>query len=175
MGFDLQPRLSNDLVILRPLRAEDFEALFKVASDPNIWEQHPDKERYTPSGFTDFFESSLASKGCLIVIDKELGAVIGSSRFKIPGNFDDAVEIGWTFLARKYWGGYYNGEIKRLMMGHAFQYVRKILFFVGKDNVRSQKAVEKLMHTDKFELVIDKRVEPGEQNITYIIQKAEEQ
>lgn len=170
MDFDLQPTLKGNLVELRPLVAEDFDALYEVASDQNIWEQHPDKTRWTLPGFTDFFEESLNSKGCLIVIDKESENVIGSSRFKIRPNFKDAVEIGWTFLSKKYWGGQYNGGVKGLMMEHAFQHVNRILFFVAKDNFRSQKAVEKLITLESFNLSIEKEIKQ-EEDITYIISK----
>ena len=44
--MNLQPTLQNDLIILRPLRENDFEALYEVAKDPLIWEQHPSRERY---------------------------------------------------------------------------------------------------------------------------------
>ncbi|MEX0313044.1 MAG: GNAT family N-acetyltransferase [Allomuricauda sp.] len=173
MGFDLQPILKSDLVNLRPLMAEDFEPLFKAASDPKIWEQHPDKERCTLSGFTRFFEESLKSKGALVIVDANSDAIIGSSRYKLRPNFKDAVEIGWTFLTKEYWGGRYNGAVKRLMMEYAFQHVNRILFFVATDNFRSQKAVEKLVLMDGFGLSIEKRVEPEEENIIYIIQKSE--
>jgi RimJ/RimL family protein N-acetyltransferase len=46
MHFDLQPTLENTWIRLRPLRAEDFEALYAVAADPLIWEQHPSRTRY---------------------------------------------------------------------------------------------------------------------------------
>ncbi len=35
-----QPVLEGEHVRLRPLRPDDWEALFAVASDPLIWEQH---------------------------------------------------------------------------------------------------------------------------------------
>jgi RimJ/RimL family protein N-acetyltransferase len=54
------------------------------------------------------------------------------------------VEIGWTFLERKYWGGDYNGESKRLMIEHAFKFVERIVFVVGANNRRSRKALEKI-------------------------------
>nr|WP_299175612.1 GNAT family N-acetyltransferase [uncultured Allomuricauda sp.] len=171
MGFDLQPHLSNNLVDLRPLLAEDFDALFNAASDPSIWEQHPDKKRCTMPGFKDFFEDSLNSKGCLVIQDKVANTIIGSSRFKVRANFEDAVEIGWTFLIRKYWGGHYNMAVKRLMMEYAFRHVNRILFFVAKDNFRSQKAVEKLTAMNDFPLSMNKKSEPEEEDIIYIIQK----
>lgn len=142
--FDLQPTLRGELLVLRPLRAEDFDALYAVASDPLIWEQHPDKTRHQPAGFQTFFREAMASGGALIAIDARTDAVIGSSRFH--GYDPDAgeVEIGWTFLARSYWGGRYNGEMKHLMLSHAFRFVGRVVFLVGPHNLRSQRAVERI-------------------------------
>jgi len=36
MAFDFQPTLRGSLLELRPLRADDWDALFAVASDPLI-------------------------------------------------------------------------------------------------------------------------------------------
>ena len=142
MPFDLQPVLKGELVELRPLRQDDFDELFAVASDPLIWEQHPVKDRCEPEGFRTFFQEAMESGGALLAIDTATGRVIGSSRFH---GYDEArgeVEIGWTFLARSHWGGRYNGEMKRLMLQHAFHFVNRVIFIVGVANVRSQRAVE---------------------------------
>ena len=144
MSFELQPVLGGDLLTLRPLRAEDFDGLYAVASDPLIWEQHPDKTRSDPAGFRKFFDEAMASGGALIAIDNATGAVIGSSRFHAYAAEADEVEIGWTFLARTHWGGRYNGEMKRLMLTHAFRFVGRVVFLVGPTNIRSQRAVERI-------------------------------
>jgi len=144
MPFDLQPILKGEFVQLRPLRAEDFDAVYAVASDPLIWEQHPDPDRYKPEVFRDFFRVALASGGAFLVTDARNGRVIGSSRFHGYDPGKSEIEIGWTFLARSHWGGVYNGEMKRLMLRHAFQYVRSVVFLVGPRNVRSQKAMERI-------------------------------
>ena len=144
MSFDLQPTLHGELLDLRPLRAQDFDSLFAVASDPLIWEQHPANDRYKPEVFRAFFDEGLASGGALIATDKKDGRVIGSSRFHGYNPERSEVEIGWTFLARKYWGGVYNGEMKQLMLQHAFQFVESVIFLIGDENRRSQRAVEKI-------------------------------
>jgi RimJ/RimL family protein N-acetyltransferase len=79
--FDYRPTLKGTLVELRPLRADDHARLYAVASDPLIWEQHPDKTRHQPGGFAAFLRESLASGGALLVSDSASGRVIGSSRF----------------------------------------------------------------------------------------------
>jgi len=144
MPFDLQPTLRGELVELRPLRAEDFSALYAVASDPLIWEQHPEPTRCQKAVFRKFFGAALASRGALITIDARDGQIIGSSRFHGYDEAKSEIEIGWTFLARSHWGGIYNREMKQLMLRHAFRFVDRVVFLIGPQNVRSQRAVEKI-------------------------------
>jgi RimJ/RimL family protein N-acetyltransferase len=144
LPFDLQPLLSGTLVRLSPLRETDRSALFTVAADPLVWEQHPVKERYQEAVFQDFFNESLASGGALLVRDQLDDCVIGSSRFHGYDEGAGEVEIGWTFLARSHWGGRYNREVKELMLNHAFRFVDRVVFLVGPQNVRSQRAVLKI-------------------------------
>jgi RimJ/RimL family protein N-acetyltransferase len=144
MSFDFQPILNGELVGLRPLRPEDFHGLYAVASDPLIWEQHPIKDRYKEDVFKEFFREALASGGALIAMDSKNGRVIGSSRFHGYDQEKSEIEIGWTFLARSHWGGVYNREMKQLMLRHAFRFVNNVIFLVGPQNVRSQRALEKI-------------------------------
>jgi N-acetyltransferase len=144
MPFDLQPVLKGELLELRPLGAEDFEELYAAARDPLIWEQHPASDRYKEDVFREFFQGALESGGAFLVVDSETGRCIGSTRFHAYDEEKSEVEIGWTFLARSHWGGAYNGEMKRLMLGHAFRFVESVVFLVGPENFRSRRAVEKI-------------------------------
>jgi N-acetyltransferase len=144
MPFDLQPILKGELLELRPLRPDDFDALYAVASDPLVWEQHPSSDRYKEDVFRTFFRDALESGGALIATDAATGEVIGSSRFHVHDSNQSEIEIGWTFLARSHWGGAYNGEMKRLMLEHAFQFVDSVIFVIGPQNLRSRRAVEKI-------------------------------
>jgi RimJ/RimL family protein N-acetyltransferase len=144
MPFDLQPVLQGRNLRLRPLRPEDFHDLYAVASDPLIWEQHPIKNRYKEEVFKEFFREALESRGALVAIDFKDGQVIGSSRFHGYDEEKSEIEIGWTFLARSRWGGIYNWEMKQLMLRHAFRFVNSVIFLVGPQNLRSQRALEKI-------------------------------
>jgi N-acetyltransferase len=144
MSFDFQPTLKGELLELRPLRAEDFHDLYAAASDPLIWEQHPVRDRYKEEVFRGFFREALESGAALIAIDSKDGQVIGSSRFHGHDEETSEIEIGWTFLARSHWGGIYNIEMKRLMLRHAFKFVKSVIFLIGPQNVRSQRAIEKI-------------------------------
>ncbi|PWT74818.1 MAG: N-acetyltransferase [Bacteroidetes bacterium] len=173
MPLDLQPTLENELVILRPLKESDYSSLYAVASDPLIWSQHPSPDRYKEENFKEFFRDAIHSKGAFISIDKATKQVIGSTRFRMSNSVGNAVEIGWTFLSRSYWGGQYNGSIKRLMISHAFESLDEVVFRIGKDNIRSQKAVEKIggkrLENDEFR----KYYEEDPERVAYIIRKEE--
>jgi RimJ/RimL family protein N-acetyltransferase len=144
MPFELQPTLTSELLELRPLRADDFEALYAVASDPLIWEQHPNTDRCKRDVFRKFFDEAMQSGGAFLVFDRQDNRVIGSSRFHCYDLERSEIEIGWSFLARSHWGGVYNGEMKRLMLAHAFKFVDNVIFLVDANNLRSQKAMEKI-------------------------------
>ena len=172
MSFELQPVLKGELIELRPLRPEDWDDLFAVASDPLIWEQHPENDRYKEDVFKIFFKDALDSGGAFAVIDTKSQQIIGSTRFHGYDPEKSEVEIGWTFLARKYWGGRYNRQMKQLMLAHAFQFVENVVFYVGENNIRSQKATEKIgaIKNGTVKKVYGNR--PPSLNIRYVIKKS---
>ena len=169
--MNLQPTIENELILLRPLRETDFEPLYQVAKDPLIWEQHPAHDRYKKEVYSEFFYDSLQSKGALIIMDKSSNQVIGSTRFKPVTNAGQAIEIGWTFLSRNYWGGKYNQVLKKLMIDYAFKSVDDVIFYVGKKNIRSQKAIEKIGAVRITEPGFQHFMTDSGNNITYRINK----
>lgn len=131
-------------ITVRPVSDEDRASMFEAASDPEIWVQHPDRLRYTEEGFGAYFNGALESGSAFAFVENESGRVIGSSRYYGHDEEKREIEIGWTFLAREFWGGSYNLEIKTLMLKHAFLYVDTVVFWVGEDNTRSRRAMEKI-------------------------------
>ena len=143
--MDRQPTLEGERLLLRPLREDDWDALFAVASDPLVWELHPAHDRWQEPVFRKFFAEALAQEGALVAIDKANNAVVGSSRFWAYDPADGgSVEIGWSVLARSHWGGEANREMKRLMLAHALAAVERVWFRVGDTNWRSRRAMEKI-------------------------------
>jgi RimJ/RimL family protein N-acetyltransferase len=171
MAFDLQPHLKGELIELRPLKPTDWDELFAVASDSLIWEQHPERDRYKQDVFEIFFEEALESGGAFVVIDRQIQQIIGSTRFYGYDPDKSEIEIGWTFLARKYWGGQYNAEMKRLLLGHAFRFVENVVFLVGENNVRSQKAMEKIGAIKVGMTTRTYGNHPPARNVKYVIRK----
>src|SRR5262245_8025602 len=78
---NLQPTLVGEMVLIRPLRSEDWHEMFAAASDPLIWELHPARDRYTEPVFRDYFDSAMASKSAFAFVEHATGLIIGSTRF----------------------------------------------------------------------------------------------
>jgi RimJ/RimL family protein N-acetyltransferase len=171
VAFDLQPHLRGKFIELRPLRSEDWNDLFAVASDLRIWEQHPQNDRYKEDVFRIFFKDALESGGAFVVVDRENRQIIGSTRFYGYNPEKSEIEIGWTFLARKYWGGRFNAEMKQLLLSHAFKFVESVVFFVGEDNARSQKAMEKVGAIKVGTATRTYGNHPAARNVKYVIRK----
>ncbi len=171
MSFDLQPYLKGELIELRPLEREDWDELFAVASDSLIWEQHPESDRYKKEVFALFFKEALESGGAFVVVDRKSHQIIGSTRFYGYDPQKSEIEIGWTFLARKYWGGRHNREMKELLLAHAFKFVQSAVFLVGEHNLRSQKAMEKIGAIREGIVTRAYGNHPPAVNVKYVIRK----
>ncbi len=172
MDFELQPTtLQNELVKLIPLKKEDFENLYKVASDPLIWEQHPNKNRYQRDVFEIYFTGAMESGGAFLVLDNTTARLIGSSRFYEFNSEERSVAIGYTFLARDHWGSVYNAALKSIMIDHAFKFVNTVIFHIGSNNIRSQKAITKLGADKIGEVQMEYFGEQPQLNFSYQITK----
>ncbi len=169
--MNLQPVLQNDLVLLQPLKESDFEALYKVASDPLVWEQHPNRNRYQREVFQTFFDGAIESKGAFLIIDKKTNEVIGSTRFYDLDEKNQSVLIGYTFYGRDFWGSTYNPSVKKLMLDYAFEFLNKVYFHIGANNIRSQKAIERIGAIKVREIEVAYHGEPEKLNFEYQIEK----
>ena len=171
MNFSIQPLLESEKVKLIPLREEDFERLYEVASDPNVWAQHPNKNRFEREVFQNFFKGAMESKGAFLILDKNSDEIAGSTRFYEYNETDKSIFIGYTFYAVKFWGKGLNHQAKTLMLDYIFQFVEKVNFHVGASNIRSQKAMEKLGAIKADEIMVAYFGEPDRLNFQYEILK----
>jgi RimJ/RimL family protein N-acetyltransferase len=173
MNFSIQPVLENDFILLLPLQAEDFEDLYAVASDPNIWVQHPNKDRWRKEVFQVFFEGAMQSKGAFKIIDKTTGEIAGSTRIYDYNDSDRCILIGYTFFATKYWGTRMNHAVKKMMLDYLFQYVDQVHFHIGAENLRSQISITRLGARKTDEVEVAYYGEPVKRNFVYSICKEE--
>jgi N-acetyltransferase len=172
MEFNIQPVLENDDIILLPLSAGDFEDLYAVASDPKIWEQHPNKDRWRKEVFQTFFEGAIQSKGAFKIVEKATGKVAGSTRFYDYNEQENGIFIGYTFYATKFWGTGFNPAVKALMLNYIFQFVSHVNFHIGVNNVRSQIAIGRIGAKKVAEEVVNYYGEAPKLNFVYSIDRA---
>ncbi|HTO16956.1 MAG TPA: GNAT family N-acetyltransferase [Edaphocola sp.] len=169
--FSVQTRLENDKVMLLPLEAADFEAVYIPASNPEVWNQHPNKERWQRSVFENFFNGALESKGAFKIMDKKENLVIGCTRFYDYDQEDDSIYIGYTYFGKDHWGQGFNREVKHLMLDYIFQYVSKVKLHIGAENYRSQSSIEKIGAVKIAEEKVAYFGESTKLNFLYLIEK----
>ncbi len=173
MNVLVNVQLENDKVILKPLLESDFDDLYLVASDPEIWKQHPNQDRWKIDQFTNFFEGAIQSKGAFKVVDKISGKTIGSTRFYDFYEKDKSILIGYTFYAAEFWGKGYNIAAKTLMLDHIFQFVATVYFHIGAANLRSNIAIGRLGVTKVGEQEVTYFGEQSKLNAVYSLTKEE--
>jgi RimJ/RimL family protein N-acetyltransferase len=151
---DWQPTLRGEGLMLRPVRADDLDALHVVGGDPLVWAQHSERNRHERPVFEKYFAGALASGGGLVAVESERARLIGSSRYYDWNPAERSVVIGYTFLARDHWGKGTNRLMKRLMLDHAFRWADVVWFHASPGNTRSRRALERIgARLDREELV----------------------
>lgn len=171
MNINIQPELENEKAILYPLQEKDFEALYAVASDPEIWEQHPDNDRWKKEVFKTFFDLAMQSKGAFKIVDKMTGNIIGSTRLYNYNEQKNCIFIGYTFYDVAYWGNGINRLVKNTLLDYIFQYVSKVYFHIGANNIRSQVAIERIGADKIAEEVVTYPDGESRLNFVYVISK----
>lgn len=171
MNFSIQPFLEHENVILYPLQKDDFEMLHLAASNPEIWEQHPNKNRWQKQVFKNFFEGAILSNGAFKVVDKINNKVIGSTRFYDYNETEKSILIGYTFYDKAYWGKGVNHAVKSMMLDYIFQFVSSVDFHIGAENIRSQVSINRLGVTKIGELEVTYFGEEPKLNFIYRLTK----
>ena len=150
--MDIKDKLENKNFILKLLNNNDFDLLYNIGKNKKILEQHPENDRWKKEKFNIFFNKGIENKfGLYGIYDKSKNTIIGSTRYYSYSKKKKSIKIGFTFLTPEYWSSDTNLQIKTLMLGYAFKYVENIYFDIGKNNIRSRKAIEKIgatLHLD---------------------------
>lgn len=142
--------LEGSRVRLEPLEASDADRLFEIGNDPEIWrwttsdiESRDDMVRYIDEALS---ASARGEAVPFVTIDKVSGEVAGSTRFGHIDRENRKVEIGWTWLAKKFQRTHVNTEAKFLMLTHAFEVWEcvRVEILTDVNNAVSRKAIRRL-------------------------------
>ena len=144
--------LHGKSVYLQPLRREDKEELRLLAKDERIWEFT--KTLMIDEGFNrqfdDYFELAIrlpeTGNQAFVIHRVNDGAVIGMTRAFMIEPKEKRLEIGHTWYIPSVWSRVYNKECKLLLLQYIFETLKfnRVEFKVAHQNIRSQRAVEKI-------------------------------
>jgi N-acetyltransferase len=149
----LTERIEGELVVVEPLAAAHEDALFAAGQDPDVWRylsSFPDGCE-TPARFHRWMQEALAateagSEGAWAIIDRGSGTPIGSTRYLALRPEHHGLEIGWTWIGKRWWRTGANVETKLLLLEHAFGTLgcERVELKTDARNARSRAAMEAL-------------------------------
>ena len=141
--------LEGRVVRLEPLALSHAPALAEVA-EPDLFEHFNvvlrtlgDVEAY----IADTLEA--AERGVerpFVILEKETGAPVGSTRYLDIQRKHRTLEIGSTWLAKRVWRTRVNTECKYLLLRHAFEELKvmRVQLKTDRRNARSRAAIERI-------------------------------
>lgn len=165
----------NEKVLLLPLKEQDFDELYVLAADPEVWSQHPNKDRWKKQDFTNYFKGALHSGGAYKIVDQHSKMPVGCTRYYDFDPKSKSIYIGYTFFGKSYWGKGYNQAVKTLMLDHILHDVETVYFHIGAENLRSQSSIVKIGAVKIAEEVVTYFGEQPRLNFLYELQKVHRQ
>lgn len=142
--------LENKRVRLSPLTLENYTNLLSVASEPKLIKYSP-SDIESPTALKSYVETALEQqekKSSLpfIIYDKKIMNFAGCTRYMNIDYSNKVLDIGATWIGKKFQGTGLNSEMKHLLINHAFNKLgfEKVTFRIDERNMQSRKAVEKL-------------------------------
>jgi len=149
--LDIRPvELEGERVRLFPMEAGHIPELYEAGKDPAIWTYTTWKVR-TPEDMRELVEAALRAREQgtempFVILDKESGRLVGSTRFLNIAAAHRQLEIGSTWLSPAVWRTRVNTECKYLLLRHCFETLGAVRVQLKTDsrNVRSQQAIERI-------------------------------
>ena len=143
-------QLENDRVLLLPFENERNEELKEIIFDKEIW-KFMGSNINNEQGFKNYIAKTIKDKNnrlCypFLIIDKETNKVAGCTRYGNVNTANKKCEIGWTWYGIDFQGTGLNKACKYELLQFGFETIgfKRIQFSVDKENIRSQRAIEKL-------------------------------
>lgn len=142
--------LDNDKVLLIPFDNLRNQELSEIVFNDEIWKYMGMFVR-TELDLENYILETLKSKEdgvCypFLIIDKKSGKIAGSTRYGNINIASQKCEIGWTWYGKEFQGTGLNKACKYELLKFGFENIgfRRIQFSADQENIRSQKAIEKL-------------------------------
>ncbi len=143
-------QLEGNKVLLLPLSEAYFDELINASRDEKIWTYMPvkgwDKELLLMALKEAMIKRDTKEQYPFIIINKQNGRVMGSTRLLRLNEEHLNLEIGYTWYLPEYWGKGYNEECKYLLLNYCFEVLKtvRVQIITSDKNLRSRKAIEKI-------------------------------
>jgi RimJ/RimL family protein N-acetyltransferase len=143
-------QLENDKVLLLPFENPRNQELKEIIFEKEIWEfmgMNMKNEKEFEKYLTNTIEDK-KNRICypFLIIDKKSNRVVGSTRYGYLNIASQKCEIGWTWYGTEFQGTGLNKACKHELLKFGFEKIgfRRIQFSADQENLRSQRAIEKL-------------------------------
>lgn len=142
--------LIGERVKIQPMEEAHIPELFEAGNYREIWPYMP-MDVQSMEDMKTLVDSALHERGKgsefpFVIIDKETGKIVGSTRFMQISIPNRNLEIGSTWLSPTVWRTRINTKCKYLLLSHCFETLGTIRVQLKTDrrNLRSQQAIERI-------------------------------
>ncbi|RIH65047.1 N-acetyltransferase [Mariniphaga sediminis] len=123
--IDFTKMFESQQVLLRPVRRDDYNEFIPLTQDKGLWTYFTndlsEKDALLAWVEAGIKELTLKKRLALSIVDKKTNSVAGSTSIGNISERDKRVEIGWTWLGRKYQGKGINDQAKYLLLKYCFE------------------------------------------------------
>lgn len=142
--------LETDKVLLRPIEENDFAAFLSLAQDEGMWNYFTlnlaDRDHLQKWMDAAFADKAAGTRRAFTIIDKATNEIAGSSSMGNISYHDLRLEIGWSWLGKKFRSSGVNFHAKYSMMRYAFDEMNfeRIEFKTDNLNERAKQGLRKI-------------------------------
>ncbi|KAF2393954.1 GNAT family N-acetyltransferase [Pseudomonas frederiksbergensis] len=146
----METRLEGHRILLRPLQYTDADALVEAAGDGELWNLTVTVVP-SPTTVDSYLKRALDGRDAgsvlpFVIVLKDTGKVIGSTRFWKVDRLNRKLEIGSSWIGASWQKTFVNTEAKYLMLRHAFEVLDcvRVQFTTDENNQKSRNAILRL-------------------------------
>ena len=148
--LDFEKNISSKKVLLRPMNLNDFDKMKDLTKDSEMWHYFTAdlSNELTLKNWIEAAVSELKEQKSLpfTIIDLTTNEIVGTTRIGNISKINNRVEIGWTWISKKYQGTGINGHVKKLLFEYLFVETNtlRIEFKTDVLNIPARKSMEKV-------------------------------
>lgn len=150
-SFDRDIILENERALLRPVTNEDVEHLLAVATEDPLLLQYSPKPVYNRELLTRYIQNAVEERKnrtrySFSIFCRKENAYAGSTAFLTVSQENDSLEIGATWLGKRFRGTGLNQNCKHLLLTYAFETLgaNRVAFRTDERNAASRTALRKI-------------------------------